>query len=396
MTPTQFDRERGSRRSPLRVLLIAPLPPPKGGLATWTEIVLRATKDSSEVCVDLVDSSQRTEHLEQRGTVERIGIGVRQALFTFRATLNALKYFEADVAHLTTSGSLGLLRDLVLTGYLKLSKVPVVTQLHFGRLGQPGQVRTVESLLIRTLARSSDLVLALDSRTESALRKWVSADKVMNISNPVEVNDLAGPTNSNRDPIILCAGRVEEAKGVRELLQAWSRVEAEDWQLHIAGHCDQGFLNQIETSLTQMPSVHFHGEINRLALMSLMARSSVFVLPSHSEALPYAVLEAMGAAMPIVASSVGALPDVVTPENGILVPPRDPTALRVAIQEMVDDPSRRLGMGRASHAMVQSLFSVDVVVPQLVSTWFRVATAAAPEPRKFARRGTRKRAYDQS
>ena len=106
----------------------------------------------------------------------------------------------------------------------------------------------------------------------------------------------------------------------------------------------------------------------------------MFVLPSLAEGTPNAVIEAMAAGLPVITTEVGGLPDLVTPETGILVPPGDATALAAAMRRLASDPALRASMGRAARERYLGLFSPASVLPLVESTYRRVAGARAPQP----------------
>src|SRR6185503_13644481 len=82
--------------------------------------------------------------------------------------------------------------------------------------------------------------------------------------------------------------------------------------------------------------------------VTLLEGSDLFMLPSHAEGLPYALLESMAAGVPVIASDVGAIPDVVTDDtHGIVVPPRDAKAIANALAELSADRERISWMSRA-------------------------------------------------
>lgn len=95
------------------------------------------------------------------------------------------------------------------------------------------------------------------------------------------------------------------------------------------------------------PRTHLLGTIPDAA--RLLPAFDVFVLPSRKEGLPYALIEAMAAGLPIVATTVGGIPEIITHEkNGLLVPVENPAALAAAIRRLVDDPSFRAQLGNAA------------------------------------------------
>jgi glycosyltransferase involved in cell wall biosynthesis len=90
-----------------------------------------------------------------------------------------------------------------------------------------------------------------------------------------------------------------------------------------------------------------------------LARADVFVLSSRSEGLPMAILEAMAAGLPVVATAVGGIPELVADgETGLLVPPGDADALAEALRRLVADPELRRRLGDAARTRVEERFSL--------------------------------------
>jgi len=110
---------------------------------------------------------------------------------------------------------------------------------------------------------------------------------------------------------------------------------------------------------------------------AFMRGLDVFILPSLSEGTPNGIVEAMAHGVPVISTDVGGIPDVVTPEVGMLVPPRDVDALAQAMTSLAEDPARRARMGRAAAERYQRLFAPAAVLPLLLETYQRVAGASA-------------------
>lgn len=104
-----------------------------------------------------------------------------------------------------------------------------------------------------------------------------------------------------------------------------------------------------------------------------MRSLDVFVLPSLTEGTPNGIAEAMAHGVPIIASDVGGIPDMITPETGILVPPQNPKALADAMIRLAADPELRARMGRAARERYERLFSPDAVLPLMLDIYHRVA-----------------------
>jgi glycosyltransferase involved in cell wall biosynthesis len=116
----------------------------------------------------------------------------------------------------------------------------------------------------------------------------------------------------------------------------------------------------------------------------LLAATTVSVLPSLTEGLSNALLEAMAAGVPVVATSVGGNPEtVVDGVTGLLVPPRDPDALATAIARLLLDPGLAASLGQAGHRRLHSVFSLERMVSETEAR-YRSLLAGAAARRKRA------------
>jgi glycosyltransferase involved in cell wall biosynthesis len=98
----------------------------------------------------------------------------------------------------------------------------------------------------------------------------------------------------------------------------------------------------------------------------VLAASDLFVLPTLTEALPTVLAEAMAAKLPIVASRVGGIPEMIQDgQNGILVQPEDPETLAGACIQLLNSPEKRIEMGAAGHRIANQKFSIERQVHQL-------------------------------
>jgi glycosyltransferase involved in cell wall biosynthesis len=98
-------------------------------------------------------------------------------------------------------------------------------------------------------------------------------------------------------------------------------------------------------------------------IADILAAADLFVLPSLSEGFPFVLLEALAMGLPVVASQVNGVPELIGDhKTGLLVPPRDPQALATAIREVLSDSTAASKMGAAGRAVVEERFTVDRMV----------------------------------
>jgi glycosyltransferase involved in cell wall biosynthesis len=106
---------------------------------------------------------------------------------------------------------------------------------------------------------------------------------------------------------------------------------------------------------------------------SFMQSLDVLVHPSWTEGTPNTIIEAMSCGLPVIASAVGGVPDLITEESGILVPPGDVNALTGAMHQLAVNPELRRRMGREARRHYEQLFSPARVLPLLLETYRQVA-----------------------
>ncbi len=183
--------------------------------------------------------------------------------------------------------------------------------------------------------------------------------------------DMAGvATGMKGDPIVAFVGRLAPPKDVETLLQSLKKVRS--CKAIIVG--DGPLRSSIKRSIYSLGlsnRVFLLGERNDVP--SILASSDVFVLPSNWEGLPYTVIEAMMAGLPVVATSVGGVPELVEDGvTGFLVPRSDPEALAEALQRLIDDPELRERMGKAGRQKAMCEFTLDRMLRETEKVYEKV------------------------
>jgi glycosyltransferase involved in cell wall biosynthesis len=129
---------------------------------------------------------------------------------------------------------------------------------------------------------------------------------------------------------------------------------------HLAEKCELHLVTGAD--VTPQPNMYVHRGLqpNSPELLRQFAEADVFVLPTHAECLAVVLMEATAAGLPVITTNVGALSEAVTPgESGLLIGPGNAAALVAAIRTLVDDPTRRVNMGQAGHALAHTKFDAQ-------------------------------------
>lgn len=179
-------------------------------------------------------------------------------------------------------------------------------------------------------------------------------------------------------PILLSVGRLSHEKGHVDLLHALERVRA-PFHLVIAGEGpERAAIEAARTRLRLDDRVTLAGLQHDIRPYYAMA--AVMILPSHSEGSPNALLEAMMAQLPIVATRVGGIPEIVASgETALLVPPRDPAALAIAIERLLTNAKDRERLAWAAREKAMAEFSPEAYCRSLAAI-YRKLLQGEPQP----------------
>jgi glycosyltransferase involved in cell wall biosynthesis len=172
-------------------------------------------------------------------------------------------------------------------------------------------------------------------------------------------------------------GLLREGKGHETLLDAVASLhDLPALRLLIAG--DGPLRERLQRAARGLEDrVHFLGY--RRDVPALLAAADLVVHPSNEDAFPTALLEALRARRPIVATRVGGIPEIVTPDVGLLVPTKDPGALAAAMRLLVEDRARRCELGRAAGERFAREFEATAWAARLRALYDEVLTEARRE-----------------
>jgi colanic acid/amylovoran biosynthesis glycosyltransferase len=161
---------------------------------------------------------------------------------------------------------------------------------------------------------------------------------------------------------VLTVGRLVEVKGQAVLLDAFARLVAEgiDGELTIVGDGPlRTALEALARGLGVARRVHFAGRVGQDEILHFYERADIFALASFSEGIPVVLMEAMATQLPVVATRITAIPELVEDgRHGLLVPPDRSDLLAAALTALARNPARRAEMGRAARAQIETGFEL--------------------------------------
>lgn len=246
-----------------------------------------------------------------------------------------------------------------------------------GQKKLPWPIRLLVGLRNELYLKADRFVAISSVIREEFLRGGIPAGKITDIPNGIDLANFTPPDAETRERlrrefgfdgrfVFAYSGKLNRGKGLEMLLRQWDKLFRT---------CPKGLLVLIGAGGTQFLScedelrafvrerglesgVCFTGYTRRVS--DYLKASDAFLFPSESEAHPLALIEAMACGLPVLASRVGGIPDIVTDGvDGVLLPPREESAWQKAIQQLLDHPAAFAEMGRRASESVRRRYAIE-------------------------------------
>jgi len=366
------------------ILLISPLPPPTGGISTWSKNILEySASNIQNYRIIHQDTASRSKEITKVDFFNRWYYGIREFIRVRAEVKKNIAINMPDIIHLTSSGSLALLKDYALLKIAKRRNIFVVMHWHFGRI--PGIVakKNWEWFLLNKIIRSCAASVVIDGKSMLSL-KGAGYTNLFEIPNPIgtdveqKIHLNSDDQFNDREGSILFVGHVVRNKGVYELIEACTQLDLVK-QLTLAGPYEIKTRNE----LFDIAKKRDHGKWLKLTggmdkddILRLMGHSQLLILPSYSEGFPNVILEAMSMGCPVIATCVGAIPEMLAAASdkpcGICIPIKDVLQLSEAIVTLLNDPERCKEMGINGKERVLEYFTINKVMKKYETVWVNI------------------------
>ena len=341
-----------------------------GAQESYTGLMLRLDRSRYEVRALSLSEGSAVQRLRRLGVAVDV-IDEADDEAAIRELAAWLRREEIDLvhAHMYRAEVIGT-RAAVAAG------VPVImATVHSSRVRSPEDVA-----LLASLTPSMDRLIVPSAAIEAKVRaEGREGARFAVIPNGVDLSRFNTPVPrcglraelgiSGSAPLIGVVARLEAEKGHRFLVDAMPAVLAavpDAWLVIVGEGSEADALRAQARSLGREVASRIVFTGRREDVSAITADLTVAVLPSLREAQGISILEAMARRVPVVASAVGGIPEVITSGvDGVLVPPADPPALAAAIVELLRDPSARARIGEAGYRTVADRFSIDAQVRRI-------------------------------
>lgn len=245
----------------------------------------------------------------------------------------------------------------------------------------PGWKKRLFASVEKFLARFTDRIITVSDALKQEIMEMegLPSKQITTIYNGIEVDKFTGKSDPlhirksmnipELGPVVGTIARLAPQKGISFFLKAASLLKEYQVNFVIIGDGPlEESLKQEAVDLGLQGRVTFTGR--REDISDILSTLDIFVLPSVTEGLPLTILEAMAAGKPIVATRVGGIPEVIVDgKTGIIVPPKDPEAMAVALASLLGGREKMAKIGLAGQKLVKDKFTIDTMVERTMNLY---------------------------
>lgn len=355
-----------------------------GGISSWTKNMLDYAEITNHQNIYQIHCyANHLMTVTDTKIISRIISGTIVYLKLISQVFMLIFKYKPTVLHITSSANLGLLKDIIIIKLAKQTGTSTIIHWHFGRIPELARINNWEWKLLKYVIRNSKSSIVIDKKSYDTLIEH-GFNNVVNIPNPIpfdieqKAKIIFEQDSARSFGRILFVGHVLKEKGVFELVEACIDIP-EIQELIIIGPYEENIKSALITRAKKRQDgnwLKMLGQQNKDQVLNSMANSQILILPSYTEGFPNVVIEAMAMGCAIVATDVGAIPEMINFGHekpcGICVPPQNVEKLKEAILELIKDTEITRKMGRRGIKKVLNNYTLEKVIKQYLKIWDEV------------------------
>jgi glycosyltransferase involved in cell wall biosynthesis len=367
----------------IRVLISGALPPPMGGVGFYYQTLLNSSL-AEQVNLNFVETSTHDRQLSESGKAT-LSNAIEAIKDCWRLT-KAIYIFHPQIVHISTAIGLSFVKHSFCVIIARLFGCKVLIHPHCSLAVLYNERPNWWKIYFRQIILLTKGVIAL-SKEWLDLLKFIPERRVYYLPNALNTKFYESiaethlsESREKKTCNVLYLGYLGKSKGSYELLTAAQGVRKLGFNLEfdlVGGALAVDELEQLHhivNSANLEKFIRIHPLTLGEAKLVFLRNADIFVYPSHYEGMPMAVLEAMACALPVIATKVGGLNDLIQDgTNGILVEPAKPDQLISALTKLASSPQLRARIGKSGYQTVCEKYDVEQHVSQLVKIYTQVS-----------------------
>lgn len=315
----------------MKIVLVSPLPPPEGGIATWT-VKYRKYCNDNNIELTVVNNALNGKRAKAITNRRKLFNEIGRTRRIVKQLRNGINSNNPDIVHINSSCTpFGVIRDYLLVQISK--KMGVKTVVHC-RCNVEDQLKTrLSKVVFKNMVRLADMIFTLNTPSQKYVENIVNK-KAKRIPNFID-NEQILNNRFIKECIkgILFVGHVKCSKGAREICEVAQNFP----QYHFT------LIGPVEDeckSLSWSNNTTLTGAQDSSYVKEKLKTADLFLFPTYTEGFSNAIAEAMAAGIPIITTDVGANRDMIEDKGGIIVPVKDTQSIKNAINIMSDYKTR--------------------------------------------------------
>ena len=285
---------------------------------------------------------------------------------------------EVNVLHINLAAGGSAYRKAVLGRIAQRLGIPYVVHLHGSRFHQfwPSAGAYWAHAVDRLFAESAEIIVLGRFWEDLIVRRLPDVkNKITVLPNATAPADTHQYMGANAPVHVSFLGELGPRKGTPQLIEALGRLASRnDWNATVAGNGDVDRTRAHVLRLGLSDRVEVPGWLDSVEVKKVLGRTDIFVLPSFAENLPMAILEAFARGIAVIATPVGAVPEVVDHgRNGLIVQVGDVAELADALARLISNRCLRRTLGANAKLDHSQRYNIGSYVSEIVRIWRRAA-----------------------
>lgn len=271
-----------------------------------------------------------------------------------------------------------ILRELLMLIICKIHNCRAILQFHGGNINDLVN-HGLLPVYVRLIIKFASHIIVLTQIQKKSLARFCDAKKISVIPNMIEVELFPRSLPRHNAKItILYMSKIEAKKGIFDVIEAMAQVAKSHHHIELLVAGDGPDFTKLKQACCEHGGaefIKFVGYLSGQQKAAFLSQGDIFLFPSHyQEGMPYALLEAMAAGLPVIATNAGGVPEIICHNrNGLLVSPGRPDQLEAAILQLIKHPKKRRAFGRMNRMLAATDFDIHIVTEKFCRVYDKLA-----------------------
>lgn len=359
------------------ILIVGPIPPPCGGIATGVLNLLKSDLQKDFRLISIKNSTARPS--AKKGKIDFLNVTYFLGQF-FRFIITII-FVRPQIVQIEATYGVSFLKNSFFVILAKILGRKIILSLYGGQADSfYNNLPSIGKKYVKYILFCCDKIrIEFKQRKDFFVKKiGLVESKILILPNAVYLNEppMKDIKPTEEELNLLFVGWLLKEKGVFDLLKGIEILKQKSYKFKIKIVGPEGRVGELKRVLDDIQKrnliniVEVTGEKPSYEMESFYSNADIFILPSYTEGLPYAILEAMSYKLPIISTNIGALPEVIEEGvNGFLIEPGNVKTLTEKIEILAKNKKLREKMGKNNYEKMKNEYSVDHLVKKLTNVY---------------------------